>query len=258
MHTRALETRYDGGNHDHIEHLGKPKNYHKHHSSKIQPSIPLKNSAKDFAKDSAKGSTMKMVIATTNEGKIAEISAGLAGLGWEFVDLRNIRVTLPPENAATYEENAALKACFVAAQTRMPALADDSGLEVMALLGAPGIYSARFGNKDNDLERNVHLLEKMRGVTDRRAKFITALVLAYPDGFLEVYRGEVEGQILLGPRGSEGFGYDPLFMPDGLNHTFGELPLKDKQSISHRGRALHALKLAHKDGPPSRQTIKVS
>lgn len=201
---------------------------------------------------------MKVVIASSNEGKIAEIQAALAGLGWEFLSLRDIRVGLPPEDAATYEENAALKACSVALQTRIPALADDSGLEVLALKGAPGVHSARYGAKKDDLERNIYLLEQLRGVSDRRAKFVACMVLAYPDGHLEVYKGEVDGQIVLGPRGEGGFGYDPLFMPTGLNHTFGEISAQDKLSISHRGRALSALKEAHKDGPPKRQTIPLT
>ena len=201
---------------------------------------------------------MRVVIATSNAGKLSEIRAGLSPLGWDVTDLSQVKVGMPPENAASYEENAALKACAVALQLRTPAIGDDSGLEVAALRGEPGIFSARYGNKSSDLERNIHLLENLRGARDRSAKFVSVMVLAYPDGHLEVYRGEVSGQILLGPRGYEGFGYDPLFVPDGLEKTFAEISLGDKMRISHRARALYALRQAHKNGPPARQTIKVS
>ncbi|HCE65000.1 MAG TPA: non-canonical purine NTP pyrophosphatase, RdgB/HAM1 family, partial [Deinococcus radiodurans] len=154
-------------------------------------------------------------------------------------------VTLPEETGSTYEENAALKACAAAMATGLPALADDSGIEVLALGGQPGVYSARFGNVNSDVERNVLLLEKMRRHTDRRAKFVSVLVLAYPDGKLEEYRGEVTGQLLEGPRGESGFGYDPLFLPDGSELSMGEMTLEQKQAISHRGQALAALLAAH-------------
>lgn len=107
------------------------------------------------------------------------------------------------------------------------------------------MYSARFGNVNSDVERNVLLLEKMRRHTDRRAKFVSVLVLAYPDGKLEEYRGEVTGQLLEGPRGESGFGYDPLFLPDGSELSMGEMTLEQKQAISHRGQALAALLAAH-------------
>ncbi|MBB6099768.1 XTP/dITP diphosphohydrolase [Deinobacterium chartae] len=198
---------------------------------------------------------MRVVLATSNAGKVKELQEALAPLGWELLSLADYPVTLPEEDAATYEDNAALKACAVAVHTGLPALADDSGVEVTALNGEPGIFSARFGNKNSDLERNVYLLERMRGVSDRSARFIAALVLAYPDGFLEVYRGEIGGRILEGPRGLGGFGYDPLFEVENTGRTFAEMSLEEKRAVSHRGRALQALLEAHRNGPPERQKI---
>nr|WP_245528321.1 RdgB/HAM1 family non-canonical purine NTP pyrophosphatase [Deinococcus maricopensis] len=197
----------------------------------------------------------RVVVATTNPGKVREFTEALAGLGWTLQPLDGLM--LPPEDAATYEENAALKACAVAVQTGLPALADDSGLEVESLNGEPGIYSARFGNRSSDLERNLYLLERLRGHKDRRAKFVSAIVLAYPDGHLETYRGEVAGRILEGPRGDGGFGYDPLFEVDGLGKTMAELDLAQKRAVSHRGQALAALRTAHQNGAPDREVIRV-
>nr|WP_027480712.1 RdgB/HAM1 family non-canonical purine NTP pyrophosphatase [Deinococcus pimensis] len=199
----------------------------------------------------------RVVLATSNQGKIRELTEALAPLGWELLPMQD--VTLPPEDAATYEENAALKACTVSLATGLPAIADDSGLEVTALRGEPGIYSARFGDRKNDTERNVYLLERLRDAkaTDRSAKFVSVVVLAYPDGHLETYRGEVTGRILEGPRGEQGFGYDPLFEVDGLGRTMAELDVPTKRSVSHRGRALAALRDAHRDGPPERETSKL-
>lgn len=196
----------------------------------------------------------RVVVATSNAGKVREFQEALSPLGWELLPLGGI--ALPPEDGTTYEENAALKACAASLQSGLPALADDSGLEVAALGGEPGIYSARFGNRANDLERNLYLLERLKKVQDRRARFVSVLVLAYPDGHLESYRGEVEGTLLEGPRGENGFGYDPLFLlPDG--RTMAELSLPEKRAVSHRGRALAQLLAAHKDGAPEREVISL-
>nr|WP_229775785.1 RdgB/HAM1 family non-canonical purine NTP pyrophosphatase [Deinococcus ruber] len=201
--------------------------------------------------DSSAQSQMRVVVATSNPGKVREMTEALSGLPWVLVPMNDPSLpamTLPEETGATYEENAALKACAVSLVTGLPALADDSGLEVEALGGAPGIYSARFGNMKNDLERNLHLLEQLRPHTNRRAKFVSVVLLAYPDGQVEAYRGEVAGQLLEGPRGQGGFGYDPLFLlPDG--RTMGELSVAEKRAVSHRGRALEALKSAHAARP---------
>lgn len=180
-----------------------------------------------------------MVVATGNAGKVREIAAALGGLGWYLEGLSGL--PLPEETGTTYEENAALKACAAALMRGVPALADDSGLEVAALDGQPGVYSARFGNRANDNERNLYLLEKLRGQRDRRARFVSVVILAHPDGHVETYRGELTGTLLEGPRGENGFGYDPLFVPDGETRTLAEMTLEDKQAISHRGRALAGL-----------------
>lgn len=190
---------------------------------------------------------MRVVVATSNAGKVREMTEALTGLPWTLLPMNDPSLpamTLPEETGATYEENAALKACAVSLVTGLPALADDSGLEVASLGGAPGIYSARFGNLRSDMERNLHLLEQLRAHADRRARFVSVVLLAYPDGQVEAYRGEVEGQILEGPRGQGGFGYDPLFLlPDG--RTMGELSVAEKRVVSHRGQALEKLKAAH-------------
>lgn len=187
-----------------------------------------------------------VVMATNNKGKVREIEALLDDLGWQWRHLDDL--VLPEETGATFEENAALKACSVCMSTGLPALADDSGLEVRALHGEPGVYSSRFGNRKNDLERNVFLLERLRKQEDRYACFVSVVVLAYPDGHMETYKGTVEGEILYGPRGDGGFGYDPLFLPAGHTRTMAEMTLPEKQVLSHRGIALRALKQAHLTG----------
>lgn len=187
----------------------------------------------------------RVVVASGNTGKIEEIVQALGSLGWKIEPLP-AGVKLPPENGATYEENAWLKACVTAATLGCPALADDSGLEVEALDGEPGVYSARWGNAKNDTERNTALLDRMRDKRDRRARFRTSMILAYPNGKVEVYEGRVDGMLLEGPRGQGGFGYDPLFVPNGQNRTFAEMSRAEKELISHRGQALWMLLSAHK------------
>ncbi|TSA86160.1 RdgB/HAM1 family non-canonical purine NTP pyrophosphatase [Deinococcus detaillensis] len=194
---------------------------------------------------------LRVVVATSNLGKVIEFEEALSGLGWQLEPLGDY--SLPEETGSTYAENAMIKAAAASLHTGLPALADDSGLEVAALGGEPGLYSARFGNRKDDHERNLYLLERTRNVQDRRAKFISVLVLAYPDGHIEEYRGEVDGQLLEGPRGVGGFGYDPLFgLPDG--RSMAQLSLEEKRAVGHRGKAFDALKKAHVDGPPPRPT----
>lgn len=201
---------------------------------------------------------MRVVVATTSAGKLTEFREGLAGLGWTLEDLTAHGVRMPAEDGLTYEENAHLKAATVSHATGLPALADDSGLEVDALGGEPGVRSARFGNLSSDLERNLLLLERIRDApAPRLARFVSALALAYPDGHLETYRGEVEGEILEGPRGPGGFGYDPLFLVPSLGRTFAELSVEEKRLVSHRGRAIEALWDAHRRGPPERQVSRL-
>jgi len=161
--------------------------------------------------------------------------------------LSDFEVEMPEETGMTFEDNAILKAAAVATQTGLPALADDSGLEVDALQGEPGVYSARFGGRTTPLERNLYLLERLRDVPlqERTARFVAVLALAYPDGNLELFRGETEGWILEAPRGEGGFGYDPLFFVPEAEKTFAEMTPEEKARYSHRGKALRALLEAH-------------
>ncbi|MDB5046502.1 MAG: purine phosphatase [Deinococcus sp.] len=197
----------------------------------------------------------RVVVATGNPGKVREIEEALSGLNWQLDGIGSF--PMPEETGVTYEENAAMKACAAAITMGRVALADDSGLEVEVLDGEPGVYSARYGNRTSDLDRNMYLLERLRGKTNRRAKFVSVVILAYPDGHLESYRGEVPGVILEGPRGEGGFGYDPLFVPDGETRTLAEMTLAEKRALSHRGRALAALMDAHRSGEPEREVTRL-
>ncbi|MGH9279808.1 MAG: RdgB/HAM1 family non-canonical purine NTP pyrophosphatase [Acidimicrobiales bacterium] len=179
------------------------------------------------------------MLATANPDKAREI-AGL--LPWEVVP-RPAHVGDVDETADTLEGNARLKARAIAAATGEPAVADDTGLEVDALGGRPGVWSARYAGEDATYTDNVaKLLEELAGVDDRRARFRTVALLAFPDGREVVAEGAVNGVIAEAPRGDAGFGYDPVFIPDGSGgRTYAEMSLDDKQAISHRGRAFRAL-----------------
>jgi XTP/dITP diphosphohydrolase len=182
---------------------------------------------------------VRVLIATENRGKLLEFEAALAPLGWDVGGLEGRGIKLPPETGVSYEENAFIKAAFITAVTGEVALADDSGLEVEALGGEPGIFSARFGNLTNDHDRNLYLLERLKTApAPRRATFVSLIVMAFPTGWTQSYRGEVEGEILEGPRGAGGFGYDPLFFSPELGKTFAEAGMDEKRKVSHRGRAL--------------------
>ena len=189
---------------------------------------------------------LRLLIATTNAGKLAEIRPTLAAFPLEIVSLGELAE--PPrviEDGRSFEENALKKARAFAAFSRLPTLADDSGLEVDALNGAPGIYSARYAGADADDERNNRkLLSELDGLDaqKRRARFVCALALCIPEGAGEwIIRGCCEGSIAAAPRGSEGFGYDPLFFYPPMNKTFGEISREQKAVISHRGKALTKL-----------------
>lgn len=183
---------------------------------------------------------MKLLVATRNRHKLAEIRAILGSEGLELVSPDEVgRLPLVEENAATFEGNARCKAVTLAVASGLWALADDSGLEVDALQGAPGVRSARYaGAQADDAANNAKLLNALRGTTDRRARFRCVLVLAAPDGRTWSVRGVCEGWILKAPRGRQGFGYDPLFVPCGHEATFAELPAEVKNAISHRASAL--------------------
>lgn len=187
---------------------------------------------------------MTLVLATRNDGKIAEMRACLDGSGWVVRSCRDVPgCPLVEETGATFAENALLKARAVATFSHHFALADDSGLEVDALASAPGIHSARFTGADaTDVSNNAALLERLSGVPDeaRTARFRCVIAVAAPDGRTWTVEGVCEGQIGRTPRGTAGFGYDPLFIPAGSTQTFAELDREIKNRISHRGQAMRA------------------
>lgn len=189
--------------------------------------------------------TAPLLVATHNPGKTREIGALLSGCGLALVHLgdRGIRSVFE-ETGATYEANAAAKARHYAAIAGLTAIADDSGIEVEAFGGQPGILSARYGGEGlDDAGRNRLLLDALRGVPeDRRgARYVAVAAIARPDGALRAFAGVCEGRIAIAPAGGRGFGYDPLFFYPPLGVTFAELPPADKDRVSHRGRAFRAL-----------------
>jgi XTP/dITP diphosphohydrolase len=179
---------------------------------------------------------------STNSGKLAEFALA-AGLDARIRALPGIEAIRPPEESGkTFEENAVLKAVYYSQCAEEPVFADDSGLEVDALGGAPGVYSARFaGQNAGQAENNNLLLQRLKGKADRRARFVTALALAKAGTLLGTSAGTVAGEILEAPRGENGFGYDPLFLYPPLGRTFAELTGAEKLEVSARGKALRAL-----------------
>lgn len=188
---------------------------------------------------------MIVVLATGNPGKAREIAQALADGGVEWRTLQNYpKIGEPHESGRTFEENAELKARYYHRHTGEPTLAEDSGLEVDALDGAPGVYSARFAGEPSDADANNRkLLAVLAGLPParRRARFVSVCALVLPDGRVELTRGTVEGRIAEACAGTHGFGYDAVFIPDGYDTTFGVLGLDVKQRISHRFRALRAM-----------------
>jgi XTP/dITP diphosphohydrolase len=184
----------------------------------------------------------RLLIATHNKGKLEEFRMLLAPLKIDIVSLNDMSINdCPEENGKSFAENSALKAKFYAQLSQEWVLADDSGLEVTALNGAPGIFSARFGGEGlSDRERTAALLEAiaLSGNTDRSARFVCSLTLADPKGKIAIDAiGICEGEIAASPRGSSGFGYDPIFIPKGKILTFAEMSPDEKQAISHRANA---------------------
>jgi XTP/dITP diphosphohydrolase len=187
--------------------------------------------------------SQSLLLGTRNPGKVIEITSILADSGWSFCSLEQFEdVGIAEEDANTYSENAIAKARFYASATGLLALADDSGLEVEALRGAPGVFSARYAGDDaTDADRRALLLSELAKTRDddRRARFVAVVAIANASGeLLNVSEGICEGTITFAPRGDGGFGYDPLFIPDGYDQTFAELPEHVKNRISHRARAL--------------------
>jgi len=182
----------------------------------------------------------RFLIGSTNPGKIREYREILGGLDLELVaptDLNPVPPE-PDEDALTFAENASTKARGYAAASRLQTIADDSGLEVYALRGAPGVRSRRFfGDDASAEERNAKLLALLDGAMDRSARFVCVTALASPNGHVELFEGEVHGEIAESPRGEAGFGYDPVFVIAGDGRTMAELPSGEKHRVSHRGRA---------------------
>jgi len=189
----------------------------------------------------------KLIIASHNPGKVREIAELLAPYGVEVVSAGELGLDEPEETGATFVANARLKAEAAAKAGGLPALADDSGLSVSALDGAPGIYSARWAGPEKDFMLAMRTVEEMmRGTEDRSARFVCALALSWPDGDTEVFEGTVEGEIAWPPRGDKGFGYDPIFVPRahldaGRDETFAEIDPAEKHAMSHRADAFRQL-----------------
>jgi XTP/dITP diphosphohydrolase len=183
----------------------------------------------------------KLLLATNNPGKVREYKSLLSGVPFELVTPAEVGVDADvEETGTTFEENAALKATTLAAESQLLTLADDSGLEVDALGGEPGTLSARYaGQNASDADRVRYLLSKMQNVPEgkRQARFRCVIAIATPQGKVEFCSGECEGVIALGPRGNRGFGYDPIFYLPELGKTMAELPPEAKNKLSHRGRA---------------------
>ena len=183
---------------------------------------------------------MKFVLATNNPGKLKEMREILPGFGIEFVTRKDIGIDVEiAETGTTFHENALIKAKAICALSGLPSIADDSGLMVDALGGAPGVYTSSFGGEDlSDAERYNYLLQQLKKVEQRGAKFVCTITCAFPDGKVISARGECRGKIALEPAGSGGFGYDPVFIADGYNKTMAELTSYEKNTVSHRGAAL--------------------
>lgn len=213
--------------------------------------------------------TKKLVLATHNSGKLAEFADLFAPFGFELVSAGQLGFPVPEETGTQFEENAYIKAFASAKASRLPALADDSGLEIEALGGAPGVYTADWAEQADGSRDFVKAMEKVErelqkvlakkaaaGAVNaeqdtaklRRGRFVSVLCLAWPDGAAEYFRGEVTGQLVWPPRGSKGFGFDPVFQPDGYQKSFGEMPAQakhgwrpwNKRALSHRARAFKA------------------
>jgi len=194
----------------------------------------------------------RLVIATHNPGKLRELRDLLAPYGIEAVSAGELGLAEPDETGKTFRDNARIKARAAAKASKLPAFADDSGLVVDALDGAPGIHSARWAEPDKDFASAMQKIETLlreRNAADRSAHFISALCVAWPDGHVEEFEDRVDGTLVWPPRGDQGFGYDPIFLPDGHTRTFGEMSAEEKhglppkgKGLSHRARAF--LKLA--------------
>ncbi len=198
--------------------------------------------------------TKTIVVASHNAGKIREIEDLIGPFGFSAKSAAELKFEEPDETGTTFEENATIKALASAKTSGLPALSDDSGLVIDALDGAPGVYTANWAEKEDGTRDFAMAMEKVekaltdKGVSetkDRTARFVSVLCLAWPDGHTELFRGEVEGHVVWPPRGTQGFGYDPVFQPEGYETTFGEMSAEEKHgwkpgdaaALSHRARA---------------------
>jgi len=186
---------------------------------------------------------LKVVFATGNAGKVKEVKEKLKLLGIEVISLKELKEEIEPpeETGSSFLENAYQKATYYAERLNLPVIAEDSGLIVEALGGLPGVKSARFaGENATDEENNALLIRKLKelGVTESPAKYVSFFVFSYPERFGLWSEGEVKGKVTVNPKGSGGFGYDPLFVPQGYDRTMAELSMDEKNKISHRGKAL--------------------
>ena len=184
----------------------------------------------------------RLIIASHNPGKVREIAELLAPYHADCMSAGDFGLPEPAETGETFIANASLKAVAAARGAGLPALADDSGLVVDALGGAPGIYSARWAGPKKDFAMAMQRVERQLGPkADRRAHFTCALALAWPNGHAECFEGQVQGRLVWPPRGERGFGYDPMFLPEGRSQTFGEMDPAGKHAISHRAAAFRLL-----------------
>lgn len=187
----------------------------------------------------------RLLIASNNAGKVQEIAELLSYYNVQVVSAAEHGISSPEETGTTFKDNAELKAKYYCEQSKLPALADDSGLCVDALGGEPGVYSARWAESGKDFKAAMKKVEeklKEKGKETSDAQFVCALCLYWPDGHKETFEGKVKGTLTFPPRGEKGFGYDPIFIPRGYDQTFGELSGATKQEISHRADAFKKLK----------------
>lgn len=188
--------------------------------------------------------TGRLVIATHNSGKLVEMRQLLAPYGIEAISAGELKLAEPDETGMSFRDNARIKAVAAAETSGLPAFADDSGLAVDALDGAPGIYSARWAGPDRNFARAMEAIEQKlreRGAITperRKAQFVSALCVAWPDGHVEEFEAHVDGTLVWPPRGDKGFGYDPMFLPDGHARTFGEMESDEKHGLPPRGKGL--------------------
>ena len=184
----------------------------------------------------------RLIIASHNSGKVREIGELLDPWSVDVVSAEELNLPEPEETGLTFAANAKLKAHAAALATKLPALADDSGLSVNALNGSPGIYSARWGGPEKDFDvAMARVNAEMGDATDRRAQFVCALALTWPDGHSEIFEGTVDGTLVWPPRGDRGFGYDPMFLGEGDTGTYGEIEPMEKHAKSHRAVAFRKL-----------------